>query len=283
MALMPCTLRSFPPTTTTSGRLVAVVLLDVGDALTGHPIVPDAPRTQHRPRRPRARLDRQLPGPAHAGDDDVAGRDVVADLVPLPREQRPAGIEAADHAVDVSLAAGRADEVRPLDEQRVLGRFRYQPNVATLHTDTSVLPQRRLAWASWNYELTRTPSGLWAPATHYWMNRLQGVSERENYVVSINGGERIAPSRVLRTLTYRHPLFDLGAMSAQLELPRLNLLAQSTSRTFFAGSYFRYGFHEDAFSSAVDVSRLLLGRDPWGRPDALQKGAPAGVAELSPR
>lgn len=149
------------------------------------------------------------------------------------------------------------------EERRVLGAFRYQKNVATVHTDIAVMPKRRLAWSSWNYEIVQTRGGGISTATHYWMNRLQGVSDRENYFVSIERPDAIDPARVIRRINYTHPLFDLAAIRAQPELPGLNRRAQGTTQTFFAGSYFRYGFHEDAFLSAVRLAEQLLGGDPW--------------------
>ena len=149
------------------------------------------------------------------------------------------------------------------DELRILGEFKYQPNIATVHTDTSVMPKTRLAWASWNYEINRDASGEASTATHYWMNSLQGVSDRENYFVSINRPAAIDPAKVIRTIPYEHPLFNLGAIRAQKELPWLNTVVSGKTGTYFAGSYFRYGFHEDAFQSAVRLSEVLLGRDPW--------------------
>jgi len=95
------------------------------------------------------------------------------------------------------------------------------------------------------------------------MNSLQGVSDRQNYFVSINRPEAIDPGRVIRTIAYEHPLFTMGALRAQNELPRLNAAADGTTDTHFAGSYFRYGFHEDAFLSAAALCEQLLGRDPW--------------------
>ncbi|MBI2813584.1 MAG: FAD-dependent oxidoreductase [Opitutae bacterium] len=148
-------------------------------------------------------------------------------------------------------------------EGRLLGEFHCQPNTATLHTDPTVMPRTRLAWSAWNYSLGRAPAGAAAPATHYWMNRLQGVSDRENYFVSINGPERIHPDRVLKTIAYEHPLFSLGAVRAQAEIPALNLAAVGGTETYFAGAWTRYGFHEDGLLSAVNLSRQLLGRDPW--------------------
>lgn len=174
------------------------------------------------------------------------------------------------HTFDRAILATHGDQALRLlvnptpDEARLLGEFHYQSNVATLHTDTSVMPRTRRAWSSWNYQLSRGPDGKMSPATHYWMNSLQGVSDRESYLVSINGAARISPSKVVKTIAYDHPLFSLGALRAQKELPALNAAARGTTETYFAGSYFRYGFHEDAFMSAVQLSELLLGRNPWG-------------------
>lgn len=177
--------------------------------------------------------------------------------------------DGASHRFDRAVLATHGDQALRLlmnptrDEQRLLGAFKYQANVATLHTDASVMPRARLAWASWVYQVSRDELGRVVPATHYWMNRLQGVSDKEQYFVSINRPEQIDPAKVIARIDYTHPLFDLAARSAQTELPALNLTARGSTETFFAGSYFRYGFHEDAFLSAVQLSEILLGRDPW--------------------
>ena len=149
------------------------------------------------------------------------------------------------------------------EETRLLREFHYQPNVATLHTDASVMPRTRLAWSSWNYEINRAADGAISTATHYWMNSLQGVSDRENYFVTINRPESIAPDRVVRRIDYEHPLFSLGAVQSQAEIPALNAAARGTTETFFAGAWQRFGFHEDGLLSAVQLSTQLLGRDPW--------------------
>jgi predicted NAD/FAD-binding protein len=170
---------------------------------------------------------------------------------------------------DKVILACHADQALSLlsdpsaSESRLLGEFKYQSNTATLHTDSSVMPRTRLAWASWNYEINRGPAGESSTATHYWMNSLQGVSERQDYFVSINRPGAIDPRRVLKSIEYDHPLLNLGAHRAQVELPAMNAAAGGTTDTFFAGSYFRYGFHEDAFMSAAGLSGQLLGRDPW--------------------
>ena len=138
----------------------------------------------------------------------------------------------------------------------MLGQFKYQPNSAWLHTDESVMPKTRLAWASWNYRIDRDLDGNISPSTVYWMNSLQGVSGQQNYFVSINGENSVNPDKVLKRIHYEHPLFSLGAIRAQRELPGLN---ERRSNVYFCGSYFKYGFHEDAFTSALDLCRTLTG------------------------
>jgi uncharacterized protein len=160
----------------------------------------------------------------------------------------------AAHA-DQSLAMLR--DADP-EERRLLTEFRYQPNRAVIHTDPVEMPKARLAWAAWNYRIQEGPDGKVQPTTVYWMNQLQGVSEKVDYFVSINGGQDVDPAKIIRTIDYEHPLFSLGAVQAQASLPRLNRRDPGQA-VFFCGSYFRYGFHEDAFSSAVDLCEVLTG------------------------
>ena len=154
-------------------------------------------------------------------------------------------------------------------ERRLLAAFRYQPNLATLHTDSDVMPRTRRAWASWNCRLGDpardggAPGAAGEASTHYWMNRLQGVSERVNYFVSINGERHVDSARVLRSIPCEHPLFDLAARDAQPEISALNASAAGGTETYFVGAWQRYGFHEDGLLSAVNLATLLLRRDPW--------------------
>lgn len=154
-----------------------------------------------------------------------------------------------------------------VDERRLLAPFQFQPNTATLHTDTRVMPRTRLAWSSWNYRLDPQDSALTEPdvrvSTHYWMNRLQGVSERADYFVSLDGAHLFAPERVQRRIDYEHPLFDLAAVAAQRELPALNAAARRGTETYFCGAWQRYGFHEDGLWSAVELATAIRGRDAW--------------------
>lgn len=139
------------------------------------------------------------------------------------------------------------------DEQRLLSVFRYEKNKATVHTDESVMPKNKRSWSSWNYRIEER-NGKQVPTTIYWMNRLQGVSERKNYFVSINAiPGTVAPEKLIREIGYEHPLFDVAAIRAQDELHRLN----ESGPLYFCGSYFKYGFHEDAYKSAVELCKMI--------------------------
>lgn len=158
---------------------------------------------------------------------------------------------------DLVIMAAHADQsLSMLDnatqlQRRLLSPFKYQTNDITVHTDTAVMPSVRRAWASWNY---RTDQGGVA-TTHYWMNNLQGLRGEEQYFVSLNSAHLIRPEMLLRKMSYTHPLFDLATMHAQPELPLLNTAPGSIK---FCGSYFAYGFHEDAYRSASDLCQMLL-------------------------
>ena len=167
---------------------------------------------------------------------------------------------------DRVIFASHADETLQMladadgQEKTLLGKFKYQPNTALLHTDASVMPRTKRCWSAWNYRIDLAKDGTIRPSTIYWMNRLQGVSDRENYFVSINGEEAVNPDQVLKRIQYEHPVFSLGAIAAQSELPKLN---QRMTGIYFCGSYFRHGFHEDAFTSALDLCHLLTGERLW--------------------
>ncbi|MDG2123863.1 MAG: FAD-dependent oxidoreductase, partial [Verrucomicrobiales bacterium] len=172
--------------------------------------------------------------------------------------------DTSTSAFDRVILASHADHsLAMLDsptgpERELLSPFAYQPNKVHLHSDPAIMPATRRAWASWNY---RTESAA-ENTTHYWMNNLQGVSDKRDYFVSLNAGHRIGDQLTHEELDYDHPLFDLPAINAQARLPQLNETT-ANNRTFFAGSYFRNGFHEDALRSAHDLAKTILGTDPW--------------------
>lgn len=171
-------------------------------------------------------------------------------------------------AFDKVVLACHGDEALRLlahpdaQQEQLLSRFHYEPNVATLHIDPRNMPKTKLAWASWNYRMERDEAGRTRASTIYWMNSLQGVSDRQDYFVSINGEDGIRPDRILKQMRYEHPLFDVEAVAAQATLPELNRRSPD-QRLFFCGSYFRYGFHEDAFTSGLEAARALAGREVW--------------------
>ncbi len=193
---------------------------------------------------------------------------------PVTRVERSGGQvkvhprDGAAETFDKVIFASHADQTLrmiadPTDlETDLLGCFKYQPNIATLHTDERFMPTTKRCWASWNYRIKPTAHGGIESSTHYWMNSLQGVSDTTNYFVSVNAADEIAPDKVIKRINYEHPLFDLAATDAQRRLPDLNRLSRDQT-TYFCGSYFRHGFHEDAFGSAVALCRDLLGSEPW--------------------
>ena len=182
------------------------------------------------------------------------------------------GEHEGSHRFDRVILAAHADQsLRMLKdptemETNLLGPFAYQSNDVDLHTDRGFMPKTRLAWASWNYRCDKPKPPARGPhlqaSTHYWMNNLQGLSPKRDYFVSLNSRADIAPGATRQPLQYDHPLFDLPAISAQQRLPELNRPSPD-NRTFFCGSYFRYGFHEDALKSSVDLCTQLLNGDPW--------------------
>jgi uncharacterized protein len=167
---------------------------------------------------------------------------------------------------DAVICATHADESlsilsdADLQESSLLGEFKYQKNTAWLHTDESVMPKNEQCWASWNYRIAVGPDAKRSPSTIYWMNSLQGISERKNYFVSINGEDSVNPESVLKRIDYEHPVFSLGAVRAQ---KFLNALNERMTNVYFCGSYFRYGFHEDAFTSALQLCRTLTRERIW--------------------
>lgn len=164
------------------------------------------------------------------------------------------------HEFDKVIFASHADQTlrilaQPtIEEKRLLSLFKYQYNSATLHTDESLMPKNKKVWSSWNYRI-ETVNGTPTPTTIYWMNRLQQVSEKKNYFVSISAlSGSIDKSKIIKVIDYEHPLFDVAASQAQSELHKLN----EQGILYYCGSYFRYGFHEDGYMSAVKLSQRLL-------------------------
>ncbi|MBA3679954.1 MAG: FAD-dependent oxidoreductase [Bacteroidetes bacterium] len=161
---------------------------------------------------------------------------------------------------DKVIFASHADQTLKIlaqptaEEQRLLSPFKYQENSATVHTDESIMPKTKRTWSSWNYRIEQR-SGKQIPSTIYWMNSLQAVSKKKNYFVSIDAiPGSIDKKKILKEIVYEHPLFDVAAMNAQKELQTLN----EKGPLYYCGSYFKYGFHEDAYASSVVLCEHIL-------------------------
>ena len=171
--------------------------------------------------------------------------------VTLQFEDRPA------MAFDQVVFACHGDQVLPLleeptgAERDVLGNFKTSRNVATLHTDSSLLPRRLAAQASWNYNLGM--GGNSGVALTYYMNRLQSLKTAENFCVTLNGEDVIDPAKVLRKIAYQHPLYTQEAVQSQNGWHEIS----GRKRTHYCGAYWFYGFHEDGLNSALRVARAL--------------------------
>ncbi len=161
-------------------------------------------------------------------------------------------------------------------ERAVLGAIPYQRNEAVLHTDASLMPRRRSAWASWNYHLTEQPTRR--TTVTYDMNRLQSLGGDRDLLVTLNLTDAIDPERVIRVIDYAHPVFTPEGVAAQSRWPEIS----GRGRTHYCGSYWRWGFHEDGVWSALRVSQALGGRGPIDAPLPEQQRSPetAEVHEL---
>lgn len=171
-------------------------------------------------------------------------------------------------------------------ETQLLGAIRYQANRALLHTDASLMPSRRKAWAAWNYHRRVDPPG--APASHdaaepasvsvtYWSNQLQPLPFSTQVFVTLNPVIEPAPQRVIAEIDYAHPIFDQAAIAAQQRLASI----QGQGGVWFAGAWCRYGFHEDGLSAGLHAAQdvmMTLGLGSNGLSEGLGDGLAAAHA-----
>ena len=204
-------------------------------------------------------------GARHYVDKIVAGIDDARLNTPVRRIERDAAgvrviTDSRTEHFDRLVLATHSDQALALlaaptaQERSLLGAIRYQPNRAVLHTDTSVLPTRRAAWAAWNYE--RAPQngeGSAQVCLHYLLNQLQPLPFSQPVVVSLNPVRAIDPARVLGRYDYAHPVFDLAAIRAQPLVGQL----QGRQHTWFCGAWTGYGFHEDGLKSGLAAAQQL--------------------------
>ena len=171
--------------------------------------------------------------------------------------------DAGNEYFDEVVLACHSDQALALiadptdNERQVLSAIRYQPNRAVLHTDTSVLPKRRRAWAAWNYERAAQASNEQnSVCLHYLINRLQPLPFEQPVVVSLNPLREPRADLIQGQFDYAHPVFDQAAIDAQRRVPAL----QGVASTWFCGAWTRYGFHEDGLMSGLAVVQALARR-----------------------
>ncbi|MCB0963715.1 MAG: FAD-dependent oxidoreductase [Acidimicrobiales bacterium] len=171
-------------------------------------------------------------------------------------EVRTAGDDATERYDRVVLATHSDQALRLLadadaDEKEVAGAVRYQPNVATLHTDRRMLPPRERTWASWNVQV-RAGDQRRVTMTYH-MNRLQSLASRHQICVTLNRHDDIDPATVHARIDYDHPVFDAGAIAAQRRRDEI----QGRGGLYWAGAWWGYGFHEDGARTGAEVARLI--------------------------
>lgn len=160
----------------------------------------------------------------------------------------------ATHADQALAVLDDADAM----ERRLLEPFKYELNSAVLHSDVSLMPKRRRAWASWNY--IDNENAIKKSTVSYWMNNLQNLACSQDYIVSLNPAHSPRPDLVVRSSMYSHPQFNTATYSAQEKL----WLLQGRRNTWYCGAYFGAGFHEDAIQSGLAVAEQLGGISrPW--------------------
>jgi predicted NAD/FAD-binding protein len=146
------------------------------------------------------------------------------------------------------------DDALPI-EREVLGAIPYKDNDVVLHTDDSLMPKRKAAWASWNYHI---PAGRQDGASvTYHLNRLQGLTSERQYFVTLNCTDRIRPDSILAEFNYTHPVFGAESSAAQ----KLHNEINGVDRVYYCGAYWRNGFHEDGVVSALAALEHFHSRD----------------------
>jgi len=163
------------------------------------------------------------------------------------------GKDDASHQFDKVIFATHSDQALALledpseEETKILGSLPYQKNVALLHTDSSILPKKKITWSSWNYLLSGDQS---KPVTlTYNMNILQSLESKTDFLVTLNSNGEVDTSKIIKTLVYHHPLFTVKGVKAQKEKNQIS----GVNNTFYCGAYWGNGFHEDGVNSALDV------------------------------
>lgn len=161
----------------------------------------------------------------------------------------------ATHSDQALKMLGDADA----NERAILGGVAYGPNRVVLHRDPSLMPRNKKCWTSWNALRSSKEGNEKTISLTYWMNRLQSIDRAKPLFVSLNPIHEPKPELTFGEWAFEHPLFDLGAIDAQNNLSKI----QGVNRTWFAGAWTKYGFHEDGLRSGLDVARELNSPAPF--------------------
>jgi len=133
------------------------------------------------------------------------------------------------------------------NEKKILSNFKYKKNLAYLHTDKQLMPNKKVAWSSWNSILDK--NNIDKNCVTYWLNKLQNLKTSNNYFLTLNPFYKIEKKKIIKKVEFSHPFYDLESFRSQ---KNLNVL-QGKNNSWFCGSYFGYGFHEDGLKSALDI------------------------------
>jgi len=158
---------------------------------------------------------------------------------------------------DKVIFAVHADEILKLinnpteNEKKILKNFQYKKNIAYLHNDQRLMPDRKNVWSSWNSILDK--NDIKKNCITYWLNKLQNLKTKKNYFLTLNPFISIEDNKIIKKVEFTHPFYDINAINAQNHLSEL----QGINNTYFCGSYFGYGFHEDGLNSGMEVAKKL--------------------------
>lgn len=209
---------------------------------------------------------------------DIADHRLRSPVLSLQRMAHGVVLQTPDMTAtfDAVVLACHSDQALALlgagaspQEREVLGAIRYQTNTAVLHTDASVLPQRRAAWAAWNYERADDDQEQARVCLHYLLNVLQPLPWQQPVIVSLNPNRPIDERQVHQRIDYAHPVFDMAAIDAQRRVPEL----QGRQRTWFCGAWCGHGFHEDGWRSGLAAAEGLLAAQATWQGAAMQGAA----------
>ncbi len=165
--------------------------------------------------------------------------------------------EKGEYNFDYMVLASHADESLkiasslPGEKKKMLSAFSYNPNLAVLHTDDSIMPKVKKVWSAWNQIIEKGREEI--SSTVYWVNKLQDIKSKTNYFISVNPTEKIKEEKIIKRIQYQHPNFTVHNFALQKHLQDLN----KNTKIFFAGAYFGHGFHEDGVRAGLEAVRQL--------------------------